>query len=120
MYGNVCCCAAFIELASRLPPERAIEALIRAGLIYASSDAPEAVSCPEVLKIEFEQVRSEGAKKLAPLLTLAKDLDSYKWGVAGLAGFLGHNNFARFLEGLDYFEGRFYHLSIYGPFPLEE
>jgi hypothetical protein len=40
--------------------------------------------------------------------------------VAGLAGFVGQNKFARFLEGLDYFEGQFYHQLIDGPFPSKQ
>jgi hypothetical protein len=109
-----------IELASRMPPDRALEVLTHAGLIYANSDVQTGVACPEFLKAEFAQFGAEGAKLLAPLLTVAKDFDSYKWGVAGLAGFVGQNKFARFLEGLDYFEGQFYHQLIDGPFPSKE
>lgn len=112
--------AHLIELADQTAPERALELLIHAGLIYANSNAPEAVRCPEFLRNEFAVYANEGAKRLAPLLTITKGFDNYKWAVAGLAGFLGQNEFARFLDGLDYYEGRFYHLLIEGPFPLIE
>jgi hypothetical protein len=56
---------------------------------------------------------------LAPLLPLATDFDAYKWAVAGLAGFIGHHSFARFLDGLDLYEGRFHHALLPEPFPPE-
>ena len=57
---------------------------------------------------------------LAPLLPLATDFDAYKWAVAGLAGFIGHHSFARFLDGLDFYEGQFHHALLDEPFPKEE
>ncbi len=45
---------------------------------------------------------------LAPLIPLARDFDTFKWAVAGLAGFMGHRSFARFLDGLDLYEGQFH------------
>jgi hypothetical protein len=108
-----------IELARRAAPERSLLLLIQAGLIYANSDGPGAVSCPAFLHAEFSSSGSDGAKLLAPLLPLSKGLEAYKWAVAGLAGFLGHNQFARFLDGLEFFEGRFYHSFLDGPFPAE-
>lgn len=109
-----------IELADQTSPENALALLTHAGLIYANSDTPQAVRCPEFLEDEFARYANEGAKRLAPLLTKAKGFDDYKWGVAGLAGFVGQNEFARFLDGLDYSEGKFYHLLIDGPFPSTE
>jgi hypothetical protein len=57
---------------------------------------------------------------LASLLPIATDFDGYKWAVAGLAGFMGHHSFARFLDGLDHYEGRFYHALLDGPFPSDD
>ena len=108
-----------IELARRASPEDALTLLTHAGVIYANSDSPGAVPCPAFLREDFIASASDGAKMLSPLLPLATDFDAYKWAVAGLAGFIGHRSFARFLDGLDYYEGKFYHQLIDGPFPSE-
>jgi len=57
---------------------------------------------------------------LSPLLPLATDFDAYKWAVAGLAGFIGHHSFGRFLDGLELYEGQFHHALLDQPFPKEE
>jgi hypothetical protein len=108
-----------IELARRASPEDALKLLTHAGIIYANSTAPKAVQCPAFLQDEFTAYASEGAKLLAPLLPLAMDFYAYKWAVAGLAGFSGHHSFARFLDGLDLFEGQFHHAWLDEPFPPE-
>jgi hypothetical protein len=108
-----------IELARRATPEDALTLLTHAGVIYGNSDRPGAVPCPAFLEEEFIASASEGAKILSPLLLLATDFDAYKWAVAGLAGFLGHHSFARFLDGLDLYEGQFHHVLLDGPFPKE-
>ena len=109
-----------IELARKAPPTQALDLLIHAGVIYANSDKPGAVPCPEFLREDFIASAPEGAKLLSPLLPLATDFDTYKWAVAALAGFIGHHPFARFLDGLEYFKGQFYHSSLPAPFPKEE
>jgi hypothetical protein len=88
-------------------------------MIYASSDAPGAVACPAFLHQEFSDSAAEAAEMLTRLLPLATDFESFKWSVAGLAGFTGQHAFARFLDGLDYYEGRFHHVLLGGPFPPE-
>jgi hypothetical protein len=108
-----------IELARRATPEIALTLLTHAGIIYANSDRPGAVSCPAFLQEEFAALAADGAKMLASLLPLAADFDAYKWAVAGLAGFMGHHSFARFLDGLDLYEGRFHHVLLDEPFPPE-
>ncbi len=108
-----------IELARRAPPEQALTLLTHAGLIYASSDRPGAVPCPPFLKDEFMALAPEAGKTLAPLLPLATDFDTYKWAVAGLAAFLGYHSFARFLDGLELYRGRFHHSLLKEPFPPE-
>ncbi|HZR35318.1 MAG TPA: hypothetical protein VFA75_08065 [Nevskia sp.] len=57
---------------------------------------------------------------LAPLLPQAADFDAYKYAVAGLAGFMGLHRFARFLDGLDDYEGEFHHVWIDGALPSPE
>lgn len=109
-----------IELARRASPKRALTLLTHAGVIYANSDGPGAVPCPTFLRDDFTSSASEGAKMLSPLLSLATDFDAYKWAVAGLAGFIGHHSFARFLDGLDLYEGQFHHALLDEPFPTEE
>lgn len=108
-----------IELARSASPKEALKLLTFSGVIYADSERPDAVPCPEFLREDFVTSASEGARLLSPLLPLATDFDTYKWAVAGLAGFIGHRSFARFLDGLDYYEGRFHHRLIGGPFPPE-
>jgi hypothetical protein len=112
--------AHLLALARRASPDQALTLLTHAGIIYADSDTPGAVPCPEFLREEFIASASEGAKMLSPLLPLATDFDAYKWAVAGLAGFIGHHGFARFLDGLDLYDGKFYHMLIGGPFPLDD
>lgn len=109
-----------IELARRASPEDALTLLTHAGLIYANSDGPDAVPCPAFLRDDFTALASEGAKMLSPLLPFATDFDAYKWAVAGLAGFIGHRSFARFLDGLDLYEGQFHHTLLDEPFPKEK
>jgi hypothetical protein len=108
-----------IALAAKAAPAEALTLLTHAGLIYASSDKPGAVPCPTFLKDEFENSAKIGAKKLSEIITLAQDFDSYKWAVAGLAGFMGYRSFARFLDGLELYEGRFEHALLDKPFPPE-
>jgi hypothetical protein len=108
-----------IDLARGATPEEALTWLTHAGVIYADSDKPGAVSCPAFLHEEFTASAADGAKMLAPLLPMATDFDTYKWGVAGLAGFIGQHSFARFLDGLDLYKGRFHHAFLDEPFPPE-
>ena len=109
-----------IEFARQVPEPEALDLLIHAGLIYSSSTKPEAVACPAFLRDDFAAAARDGAKMLAPLLPTSRDFDAYKWAVAALAGFLGHHKFARFLDGLDFYEGQFHHVLPDGPFPPEE
>jgi len=109
-----------IELARRASPKEALTLLTHAGVIYANSDSPGAVQCPAFLREDFVASASDGAKMLSALLPLARDFDAYKWAVAGLAGFIGHHTFARFLDGLDLYEGQFHHVLLDQPFPKEE
>jgi hypothetical protein len=108
-----------IELARRASPQDALTLLTHAGIIYANSDGPGSTPCPIFLREDFVSSAADAAKMLSSLLPLATDFDAYKWAVAGLAGFLGHHSFARFLDGLDFFEGKFHHQLIGGPFPSE-
>ncbi len=106
-----------IALARRPGPETAIRLLIDAGVIYANSGRKDAVPCPGFLREEFVASASAGAQMLAERLPLVTQFERFKWAVTGLAGFMGHDGFARFLEGLDLHEGRFYHVLLDGPFP---
>ena len=109
-----------IHFARRATPNAALTLLTHAGLIYADSDRPGAIACPPFLQEEFTALAHEGAVMLANLLPRAADFDTFKWAVAGLAGFMGHRSFGRFLDGLDYYEGQFHHVLIGGPFPPED
>jgi hypothetical protein len=106
-----------VALARAAPPERAFHLLTHAGMIYADSEGTCVVPCPSFIEHEFDALASEGAKMLAPLVPLATNFDSYKCAVAALAGFLGHHSFARFLDGLDLYQGQFHHTALEEPFP---
>lgn len=109
-----------IALARLTSPEWALRLLTDAGIIYANSGRADTVPCPEFLREEFIASASEGAQMLTELLPLAVEFDQFKWAVAGLAGFMGHDKFARFLDGLDLHEGRFHHILLDGPFPSQD
>jgi hypothetical protein len=108
-----------ISLARRAAPERALPLLIRAGMIHANSDRPGAVPCPIFLQDEFNASPPDGARMLAQLLPLAVDFETFKYAIAGLAGFMGHHSFGRFLDGLDLYQRKFYHVLLEVPFPPE-
>ena len=108
-----------ISIANQAAPAAALVLLTHAGVIHANSDRPGAVPCPAFLREEFIASAFGGAQMLAKLLPLAEDFDAFKWGVAGLAGFMGHHGFARFLDGLDLYDGQFHHILLDGPFPPE-
>ena len=108
-----------IVLARQAPPEEAFDLLIHAGFIYASSRFSKAVKCPEFLKAEFEGSSTDGLEMLGSLIGLARSFDSFKYAVLAMAGLLGHHEFARFIDGLEYFDGRFHHMLLDGPFPPE-
>ena len=108
-----------VALAHKAPPSAALRLLTHAGLIHANSDRDGSVPCPAFLKDEFILSARDGSQMLAALLPQAGDFDTYKWAVAALAGFRGHHSFARFLDGLDLYEGRFHHALLNGPFPPE-
>lgn len=108
-----------ILLARAATPEMALNLLCHAGLIYAESSRANAIQCPNFLRDEFDSFASEGARLLSPLIPKASDFDSFKYAVAGLAGFTGHHAFGRLLTGFDFFEGKFYHSSYEEPFPPE-
>ena len=106
-----------IALARRVTPEAALVLLTHAGIIYANSEGPGVVPCPEFLQHEFTASATIGADSLAPLIPLATAFDSFKRAIAALAGFTGHHSFARFLDGLDLYQGQFHHNLLDEPFP---
>lgn len=111
-----------VVLARGAKPSDALEWLTHAGLIHAAADSPNAVACPEFLAADFAASAADGAPLLAPLLVTATNVDkwrfeTFKYAVAALAGFMGHQSFARFLDGLDLYEGRFHHALLDEPFP---
>lgn len=108
-----------ISIARRASPEKALSLLTHAGLIYADSDHPRAVPCPEFLREEFAASAPIAAQALGQLLPLATEFYTYKYAVAALAGFIGHRSFGRFLDGLDLHKGEFYHSLLEKPFPPE-
>jgi len=108
-----------IALAHRADPAAALAMLTHAGIIYANSEGSSVVPCPEFLHHEFVALASTGAELLSPLIPLATDFDAFKWALVALAGFMGHHSFARFLDGLDLFQGQFHHNLLDNPFPRD-
>ena len=108
-----------VSLAQQAPPEAALTLLTHAGLIYAASDRPGGTNCQKFLQKEFADSAVPAAQMLAELLPLAMDFEMFKWAVAGLAGFIGHRSFARFLDGLELYQGQFHHALLSAPFPPE-
>ncbi len=106
-----------IALSRRAKPADALAMLTHVGIIYANSEGWGVVPCPDFLQHEFAASASIGAELLAPLIPLATDFDSLKWAIAALAGFMGQHSFARFLEGLDLYQGQFHHNLLDEPFP---
>jgi hypothetical protein len=106
-----------IALARRAAPAAALAMLTHAGIIYANSEGASVIPCPDFLHHEFAASASTGAELLSPLIPLATDFDSFKWAVVALAGFMGHQSFARFLDGLDLYQGQFHHTLLDEPFP---
>jgi hypothetical protein len=109
----------FVALARRAEPSTAIALLTQAGLIYANSAGPGATPCPIFLREEFAESALGGSQMLAALLPRANDFDTFKGAVAAIAGFMGHHEFARLLDGLDFYEGQFHHAALDCPFPPE-
>jgi hypothetical protein len=106
-----------VALARRAEPEHALPILTHAGVLYASAEGSCVVPCPEFLFHEFVATAQTGAELLAPLIPKTADFDSFKWAIAAMAGFMGHSKFARFLEGLDLYQGDFHHVLLDEPFP---
>ena len=106
-----------IAIARQATPQSALLFLTHAGMVYVNSEGSSVVPCPEFLQHEFAASAPVGAEMLAPLIPLASDFDSMKCAVAAIAGFIGHHGFARFLDGLDFYQGQFHHNLLDEPFP---
>jgi hypothetical protein len=106
-----------VALARRAKPELALPILTHAGTLYAAAEGSCVVPCPEFLFHEFAATAQAGAELLAPLIAKSADFEAFKWAVAAMAGFMGHSKFARFLEGLDLYQGDFHHVLLDEPFP---
>jgi hypothetical protein len=106
-----------VALARRAKPEHALPILTNAGILYAPAEGSCVVPCPEFLFHEFVATGRAGAELLAPLIPKTTDFDGFKWAMAAMAGFMGHSQFARFLDGLDLYQGDFHHVLLDEPFP---
>jgi hypothetical protein len=106
-----------VALARRAKPEHALPILTNAGILYATAEGSCVVPCPEFLFHEFVATGRAGAELLAPLIPKTTDFDGFKWAMAAMAGFMGHSQFARFLDGLDLYQGDFHHVLLDEPFP---
>src|SRR5262249_17570788 len=86
-----------------------IDLLIHAGLLCASTGQANARPCPDFLLADYREAANKGAELLAQHLSKIRKFENFKYAVAALAGFIGHENFGRFLEPLELYEGQFHH-----------
>ena len=106
-----------LMLAESAEPSIARQLDIHAGLIHCASQTSNAVQCPDDLKAEFIQSATLGRRRVTEWLQVAEGLDDFKYGVAALAGFVGHGRFGRVLEGIEFFKGQFYYSGLDDPIP---
>ena len=99
----------FIEFAKNAKRETAVTLLTHAGLLCADADRAMLRPCPDFVLAEYREAAEEGARLLAPLLAEIDEFNSMKYAVAAVAGFKGNWEFARVLETLELFEGKFHH-----------
>lgn len=104
-----------VALAGERTDAGAVHLIIQAGLIYASAAAKAAVPCPHDLLAEFEAAKEVGKRITLKLLAGTYEFDDFKYLIAGLAGFSGHERFGRLLEGFEFFENQFEHPLMDGP-----
>ena len=106
-----------IELARSVEPDASLELLIHAGLLCANTGRTKAPPCPGFLELDYRKATRAGAELLAPLLPNLKAFDDFKYGVAALAGLVGHSGLARILDLLDLYQGEFHHAYFEKPVP---
>ena len=90
------------------------------GLLCASTGQAKAPPCPDFLFAEYREAANKGAELLAARILEVKEFESFKYSVAALAGFMGYENFGRFLEPLELYKGQFHHPWFERPMPADE
>ena len=104
-----------VDLASKTEGAQRFDLLTSAGHLYAAAGKAASPSCPDFLQSDYQNAASIGARLLAPLLPNAKSFDDFKYGVAAMAGLVGHLAFARQLELFDLYEGQIHHAYFERP-----
>jgi hypothetical protein len=104
-----------LKLSQSCDGELALQMIIHAGLIYASSQAQTAVRCPPDLESDFVATKELGRRMALSQLALDQNFDNFKYLLAALAGFSGHGRFGRILQGFDFYENRFHHALLDDP-----
>jgi hypothetical protein len=107
-----------VQLAQDADPEMKLSILTSAGLIYASAGKDGWADCEDFLEDEMREIAPAAASALASFLPATEEFVEFQWGVAALAGLLGHDSFARLLCNLDLFEGKFHHQLLDHPIPV--
>ncbi len=103
-----------LELARAAEPKAALGLLTQAGCIHAAARGLRAIPCPSFLEAEFLASVRTGAKQLTALLPDLNELADFHYAVTGLAGLVGHHAFGRFLMGVNFYQGKFFHSSVEG------
>ena len=93
--------------------------LTHAGVVYAYAERDGYADCLDEVEDDFRESAVRGAKLLAPLLTETGSFAEFQWAVAGLAGFLGHDLFARLIGNLDLYEGEFHYALLDHTIPID-
>ncbi|TWT89951.1 hypothetical protein Mal64_03330 [Pseudobythopirellula maris] len=108
-----------IELSSQVNNSMQLALLSHAGVVYAFAEREGYAECLDEIEDDFREAATIGASRLSPLLANTGNFEDFQWGVAGLAGFLGHDKFARLLGNLDYYEEEFHYVLLDHTIPVE-
>lgn len=108
-----------IELSINAEPRLKIALLTHAGVIFAEGEKDGRADCPDFIEDDFLACAPHGAGLLAPILAETEDFQEFQWAVAALAGFLGHDLFARLLGNLELYEGEFHYALINDTLPVD-
>lgn len=105
-----------LALSQECDGKLALQLIIQAGLICASSQSETAVPCPSDLELEFATTKELGRRMALAQLANDHDFDNFKYLLAALSGFSGHGRLGRIIEGFDFYENQFHHSLLDHPF----
>jgi len=104
-----------LALSQTCDGELALQMIVHAGLICASSQSESAIPCPADLELGFTAAKESGLKMALSQLAHHQNFEDFKCLLAALAGFSGHGRFGRIIEGFELYENLFYHVLLDEP-----